>query len=333
MRTLAAFALMLAAATSSATGSTNSLAQFCPKFSANTKIVWGAPTNQLPKTFWIYHRLPPQPFPAPLVAAAANLASMPTKGFPPPSTNSFFIPSQPNACGMGTVVFLLEPETGTISFSSTNQNKLTNDMPSEAMVIKRAFECATRLGLVEAQLLPKAFCESSNAPGSGCGSSINGLFGRGIFLSRILDGFSFYGDANNGSDGLFIDFGSGGKIRSFSLVWPRLERLKQSACISPEQILRCLREQRIIVVPGQAEENYFGRVQELGRAQKFTITKISPVYREGVFGEIPTSNTPTQFVMPFAEAEAVADFGKSRTTVCFVCPIVQTDFDRLVLQK
>jgi hypothetical protein len=329
---LGAITVMLAAATSCALGRTNSLAQFCPKFSTNTQIVWAAPTNQLPKALWIYQRLPPRPFPDSLVTAAANLAAISTKTFPPSSTNSFFIASQPNACGHGTVVFSFQPDSGTITFSSTNQNQFTNDLPSEATVTRRAFECAARLGLTQAELLPKAFCDSSNAPDSGCDSAINGVSSRGIFLSRLLDGLSFYGDAYNGSDGLSIDFGSGGKIRSFSLVWPRLERSKQSVCLGPEQIIRCIREQRVIVVPGAAEENYFGRLQGLGSAKKFTITKITPVYGKGVFGEVPTHNVPAQFITPFAEAQAVADFSTSNSTVLFVCPIVQSDFDRLIVR-
>jgi len=325
--------VLLAIFSSVAVGATNSLQRFCPRFSTSTKITWAAPTNQLPKQLWIYHRLPPQPFPGPLIAAAANLASIETKSFPPSSTNSFFIPSLPDACGHGTVVFSLQPDSGTISFSSTNRNQTTNDLPSEAVVTTRAFECAKRLGLKQAELVPKAFCDSFNAPGTGCGSSITGLFGRGIFLSRILDGISFYGDANNGSDGLCVDFGSGGKIRSFSLVWPRLERLRQSACISPEQIVRCIREQRIIVVPGDNEENYFDRIQRLTTAKAFTILKINAAYGEGIFGEAPTNSTPAQFITAFAEAEALADVGTSKMQVRFVCPIMQSDFDRLIVQK
>jgi hypothetical protein len=113
-----------------------------------------------------------------------------------------------------------------------------------------------------------------------------GICGRGIYLSRKLDEFYFYGDANNGSEGFSIEFGSRGQIRGFSFVWPNPERFQQSACLSPKQIIRCLQERRIIIVPDDAEPNYFQRIEMLARARAFTITKITSVYGDSVFGEV-----------------------------------------------
>ena len=330
MRAFAFLAVLLAAYSLFAADATNSLQQFSPKFSANTRIVWAAPTNQLPKNFWIYKRLPPRPFSAAVIANAVALASMQDKKIPAPSTNSFFIWSKPNPCGMSYDVFSIEPASGTISFSSPDQNQSTTDIPSADAVMKRAFECAPRLGLNQAELMPQKVYGSSNAPG--CETLTNGICGRGINFSRKLEGVCFYGDANNGSEGFSIEFGSRGQIRGFSFVWPNLERFQQSACLSPKQIIRCIQEQKIIVMPDDAEPNYFQRIKMLAHARAFTITKIIPVYGDSVFGEVPTNNLPAQFITPFADLEAEADLGINKTTVRLVSPIMLSEFNRLVLK-
>ena len=287
----------------------------------NGPIVWRAPTNHLPESFWIYKRLPPRPFSASVISNAVVLASLQDKGFPKPSTNAFFIWSAPNPCGMGFSIFSIQPASTTITFTSPNQNLSTNNIPDDETVTRRAFECAARFGLDGAHLVAKNVYASSNAVGSDQ-TLTKGICARGIFLSRKLDGVSFWGDANNGSDGFSIEFGSRWQIRSFSLIWPNLERDKQSQTASPEEIIRSIREHKVIVLPNDGEANYFARLRTLASAKKLTITKITPYYGEGVFGEVPTNDVPPEFVMPFAELEAVADFGNSNTTVRLLCPIL-----------
>lgn len=221
-------------------------------------------------------------------------------------------------------IFSIEPASGTISFSSTNQNLLTNNVPGDEVVVKRAFECASPFGLNSAELVPRRVYGASNAPG--CDSLASGICGRGIFLARKLDGFCFFGDTGNGSDGFSIEFGSRGQIRSFSLVWPNLERFKQGPCLSPKEIVRCIREQRILVVPGDNEQTYFQRLKMLARAETFTVTRITPVYGEGVFGEMPpTNNVPAPFITPFAELQAEANFGTDKVPVRLLSPLVLSD--------
>ena len=114
-----AFALLIAVfltAICSHADSTNFLARFSPYFSTDTKILWQVPTNRLPKSFWIYKRLPAQPFSASVISNAVMLASLQDKGFPKPSTNTFFIWSAPDPCGVRFDVFSIQPASGTSSF-------------------------------------------------------------------------------------------------------------------------------------------------------------------------------------------------------------------------
>jgi hypothetical protein len=81
------------------------------------------------------------------------------------------------------------------------------------------------------------------------------------------------------------------------------------------------------------EPNYFGRIKMLAKAKAFTITKITPYYGEGVLGEVPTNDVSPEIVTPFAELEAVADFGNSKTTVRLLSPIITSEGDRLLQVK
>ena len=87
------------------------------------------------------------------------------------------------------------------------------------------------------------------------------------------------------------------------------------------------------MLPNADEEKYFERVKALANAKKITITKITPYYGEGVFGEMPTNNEPSESVAPFAELEAIADFGNSNLTVRLFSPVLSTDAIRLLTDK
>jgi len=328
MKAFAVVAVILASVFSSL-ADTSSLERFSIQLSTNMPIIWQAPTNHLPKSFWIYKRLPPRPFSASVISNAVILASLQDKVFPRPSTNAFFIWSAPNPCGTSFSIFSIQPASTSISFSPPDQSLSTDNVPDDETVTRRAFECAARFGLDRAHLIPKNVYSSSNA--AGCDQILtNGICARGIFLSRKLDGIGFFGDANNGSDGFSIEFGSRGQIRSFSLVWPNLETNQLHKTASPQQIITCLRAHKIIVIPNPDEETYFQRLEALANAKKFTITKIMPCYGEGVFGKAPTNDVPSEFITPFAELEAVADFGNSNATVRLVSPILSSEVTRLL---
>lgn len=323
-----AISVVLLATAFCALSNTSSLEKFSPPFSTNTSVLWTAPTNLLPKIFWVYKRLPPRPFSVSAISNAVMLAAVQDKGFPKPSTNAYFIWSDPNPCGTSYSIFSIQPAASTISFEAPDQNLSTNHVPDNETVRKRAFECAARFGLSLVDLVPKNVYSASNA--AGCDQTLtNGICARGIFLSRQLDGVSFWGDANNGSDGFSIEFGSYGEIRSFYFVWPNLERGRKGIAAKPEEILKCIKKQRTLVLP-EGEEKYFDRIRTLATARTFTITKITPYYGVGVFGEMPTNDTPPQFITPFAELEAIADFGNSNQIVRLLSPVLSSDATRLL---
>ena len=78
------------------------------------------------------------------------------------------------------------------------------------------------------------------------------------------------------------------------------------------------------------EANYFERINNYSNAKKLTITKITPCYGEGVYGETPTNDEPSKIIAPFAELEAVADFGNTNINVHLLSPVLATDVVRLI---
>jgi hypothetical protein len=310
---------------------TSWLEKFSIPLATNTPILWEAPAN-LPKSFWIYQRLPCRPFSPSVISNAVMLASVGDRGFPEPSTNAYFVWSPPDPCGVSFSIFSIQPAATSITFSSPHQNLSTNDVPSAVNVRKQALEYAVRFGVNPAYLISKDVYTASNA--TGCDQTLTeGVCARGIFLSRKLDGIGFFGDANNDSDGFSIEFGSRGQIRSFSLIWPYLETNRLERTASPQQIIACLRAHRTIVLPNPAEETYFKRLQALANAKKFTVTKITAYYSEGGFGNAPTNDVPAEFIAPFAELEAVADFGDRSATVQLISPILSSEVSRLLVNR
>jgi hypothetical protein len=312
------------------------LAELSSHLFTNAAIVWQAPTNRLPKSFWVYQRHLPRVFSATVISNAIVLGSLQSKGFPPPSTNETCIVAEP-PCPCGNVCnFFINPNDATMSFESPSyKDGSPEGIPSDEAIAKRAWEYAPELGLDPAHLTQKTFYTHLYNVDQTGKEVTNFICGRGIFLSRQLNGVTFFSADNEGSaaEGLSIEFGGYGQIRSFSFRWSNVERYESQQTASPQQIIHCIKAHKTIVLPNGHEKDYFARLKTLANAKKFTITKITPYYGEWVFGEIPNYDEPCKFVTPFAELETVADFGSSNATVRLLTPIISSEVIRLLQSK
>jgi hypothetical protein len=332
MKTFAILAAILMTAFSSP-ASSSSLERFSPHFSTATPILWIAPTNHLPKNIWIYRRLGPRIFPETVISNAVVLASLQGKKIPKPSTNDFVILDEKPANYPGPIfsIFSIHPGSGSVNYTMPNPVRGSNkDIPSDETVVARAWKYAFQLGLDPKQLVQKPLTSQSCDFDENGREATNHICGRGVYLSRLLDGIAFWGNGDdNPNEGFWIEFGNHGMIRCFSVTWPNLERYESQPTASPQQIIACIRACKVIVVP-DGEERYFERVKALANAKKFTITGITPYYGEGVFGELPTNDEPPKFFPPIAELAAVADFGNSNLTVRLIAPILLSEVNRLL---
>lgn len=311
------------------------LENFCPHFSTNTPIIWQAPTNQLPNFFWIYKRLPPHPFSATVISNAIVLASLQSKGFPKPSANDFYMWENkgPNYPGPIPNYFSIIPKSATISYGLPHPGTNTSDIPADKILMQRAWACAAQFGVDPAQIAFKEMTSRFNQDENG-NDLTNQLIGRGVFLSRKLDGILFTDIGDQGANGGFwIEFGSHGQVHAFSLVWPELQHDKFQPTASAQQIIACIRAFKTMSLPVHEETDYFARLKNFSKAKKLTITKITPYYMEGIYGGMPTNDELSKFIAPFAELEAVADFGNSNATVRLLSPILSSEVSRLLRAK
>ncbi len=276
----------------------STLEEFAPHFSTSVQIVWAAPTNNLPAKLWVYKKRP-EIFSRAVISNAIVLGSLQNKGFPKPSTNRICWDLDNCPCGH-PCTFSVEPDDGTISYSLPGfRNGAPADLPSDEALTKRAWECAFQLGVDRTQLVFKEiagnFCQYDER-----GRLVsNNVCGRRISFARRIDGWDCYSD----NEGFLIELGNHGQIRSFSLMWPRLEPNEIHHVISPQQMIASIRAFRTILSPNQEEDHYFERLKNLAGATKVVITKVTPLFGEGEFGVIPRGNEPVIYVAPFAELE------------------------------
>ena len=283
-------------------------------FSTNTVIVWQAPTNHLPKQFWTYKRLP-QMFSAAAISNGIVLAGFEKKGFPRPSTNEVTLWADHPDGEMQPPYFSILPRCGQMMFTLGDRApESQKDVARDGAAVKRAWKCAALLSVDLTQLV------QTNAAGSGLG---------GAFLPRQLDGIQFFAE----TEGLQFQFGKGGQIRQFALLWPKLERDEICATASPQEIIQCIRGYKTVLVPADEEGNYFAQVREVARARRLTITQVTPYYGEGMLGEEPRDNEPSRYVRPVAILGATADFGTNAAFVKLYAPILAADVRRLLSSR
>ena len=220
--------------------------RFSPYLVTNTQILWQAPTNRLPGSIWIYRRLGPRIFPTPVVSNALALASLQHKGFPGHSTNDFYIweDKGSNYPGVIPAIFALRPGDASMIYAVPNYGEGSGtDIPGDETIVPRAWIYASQLGLDPARLIRAGvYTHHCTADPYGTETS-NNACGRGVFLSRQLDGIAFFsadGDGE-GAEGFSVEFGTHGRIREFSLRWPDLARHKLEPTATPRQIVGCLR--------------------------------------------------------------------------------------------
>jgi len=302
----------------------------------NGPIVWHAPTEHLPTSFWIYKRDLPRIFPAWVITNGIVLGSLQSKGFPKPSTNHTCIVAEP-PCPCGNVCnFFINPSEASMSFVSPDyKDGSPSGLPGDNDIAKRAWGYAPQLGLDPKQMVQESFFTHSFNTDKAGNETTNFVCGRGVFLSRQLDGVTFFSDEKTCDDveGFSIEFGGYGQIRAFNFRWSNLRRHENQPTASHEQIIQCVKSHKAIVLPNSDEQDYFARLRTLATAKKLTITKITPYYGEGVFGEVPTNNVPCKFVTPLAELEAVADYGTSNSTLRLVSPLLSSEVERLLEGK
>jgi hypothetical protein len=309
MKALGYFAVMSAAAFPAFAEYT--IEDLSPRLSTNAPIVWKASMDDLPKSFWIYKKIP-QTFSETTISNGIVLASFQSKGFPKPSTHQVTIWGDHMEGEPEPPYFLILPDLGQMSFTLGDRGPQggPDDISTNEAALQRGWDCLAQLGMDRSQF------RKTNAISAG---------GYGVFLPRQIDGI----EVCQNLQGFQLQL-AGQKVVSFCLLFPNLEREKKSTVASPQQIMACIRAFKTPSLPEGDEPDYFGRIKSLAKMKKLTILKVTPYYSEGIYGETPTNNEPPKIVIPIAELEAVADFGNSNVTFRLLSPILSSEVSRLL---
>lgn len=292
----------------SCSGAPVTLEDISPHLSTNAAIVWQAPMDSLPKTFWIYKKTT-QIFSATTISNAIILAAFQNKGFPKPSTHRITIWGDHMEGEPEPPYFSILPDVGQLSFTLGDRGpQAPEEISTNEAAVQRAWDCLARLGLDRSQF-----------------RKTNVIDGYGVFLPRQIDGIEVYG----GQEGFQIQFAKQ-KIVAFCLVFPNLEREQKGQLASFQQIIACIRAFKTPSMPEADEPDYFGRIKNLAKMKKLTIVKITPYYSEGIYGESPTNDEPPKIVIPIAELDAIADFGNSNAPVKLLAPILSSEANKLL---
>jgi len=282
-----------------------SLEDISPHFSTNAQIIWQAPTNHLPKSFWIYKKLP-RVFPATIISNAIVLASFQDKGFPKPSTNRIVIWADSTGVNRNRLILRSCRKMEEYLFPSEIVRWIRpQEIFRDQAAVERAWDRLAQLGIDRSQLV------KTNVASYGA---------YGVFFPCQIDGIQVYDESEGFS---FQQYGSHGKFEFFSDITESSTRTKEPNCQCSQSLLASGRSKHLR--RQWRRVRLFGRIKNLAKVTKLTITKITPYYGEGVYGETPTNNEPSRFVTPIAELEAVADFGNSNATVRLLSPIISSE--------
>jgi hypothetical protein len=323
------------------TAVSNTFAQFLTlqeatsRLFTNTVVVWQAPTNGLPASFRVYKRSLPHVFSEAIASNAVALTSFRGKTFPKPSTNYFSLVDKAAATsGKIPAVFEVKPDDAFIMYDMEDYGRdPQKKIPDDAIVAAAAWNGARQLGLDPANLARNDFFTHYFIADDETGNGAD-LSGRGVFLSRRLDGLAFFTDGiGDGGDGFYMELGDSGAIECFMLRWSDFKPYQTQAVAGARDIVRCVQARKILVIPDANEpvEQYYGRLRALSGARKLTVTRVTPYYYEEKLGQLPEEGADTsRFINPVAVLDAVADVGTNSMTIHLLSPITGPQVKSLI---
>jgi hypothetical protein len=279
--------------------------------STNVEIVWSAPDGELPRNLQIY-KLNPQKFSVAVISNAMALASFQMKDLVSPPNYKAVICFQDNKDEFWTRALTIIPQFGQILYRVRAPSTNSADVPTNEEVAKRTWKYLSQFQIDPSELIEK----SENRRIEFCGDNSTNVCARGIFLSRKVDGIEIR------ELGFGMDFGSGGQIKGFYLILPKLELFKKCQTASSDQIIAWVKEGK--AYPTEDELSNRTKIKNLMSAKKLTLTKITPEYGEGKYGEMPSADSES-YTTPFGILEGTANLGSTNVSFRLYCPILSTN--------
>lgn len=282
----------------------------------NLEIVWNAPTAALPKNLRVY-KIIPQTFSSVVISNAMALASFQMRDLTSPrdyKTVLYFQDSKDESWSRSLTII---PDAGQILYRIRTNSINSDGIPNDEEVARRTWDYLPQFQIDPAQMNKNPGIRRIENCG---GNNSTNVCARGIFLTRKVDGIEVR------NIGFGMDFSSHAQIKGFYLIWPKLEVSGNFQTATPEQIVAWIKEGKAF--PTEDELRDAAKVKNLSNAKKLIITKITPEYGEGKYGEAPTADSEN-YVSPFGILEGVADLGDINISFRFYCPILSTNIIKL----
>ena len=143
------------------------------------------------------------------------------------------------------------------------------------------------------------------------GKAIHNIEARAVRFRRAVDGISFT-SVSTGGDGE-IDFGGDGKITKILIAWRNMEREKHYATVTPETMIKSIREGKAIqgMIP-----DYFNGI-DWPTVKSVTVEKCEPCYYAG-----GNPFAPSDSLQPYAALWTTVDTGHGKIDVEIDCPLI-----------
>ena len=277
----------------------------------HAEIIWNAPAGELPKNLRIY-KMDPQTFSPAVISNAMALASFQWKDLVSPPGYKAVLCFQDSKDEFWTRALTIIPQFGQILYRVRANPTNSAAVPNDEEVAKRTWKYLAQFQIDPSQLIEKP----ENRRIEFCEGSTTNVCARGIFLTRKMDGIEIR------ELGFGMDFSSGGQIKGFYLVWPVLEVSETFQVVSPDQIVAWVKKGKAF--PTEDELKNPATIKNLTAAQKLIITKITPEYGKGRYGEMPTTESEN-FVSPFGILEGTASLVDTNVNFRLYCPILSTN--------
>lgn len=193
------------------------------------------------------------------------------------------------------------------------------NIPSDEVLAKRAWDYAFQLGVDREQVTQESVENRDVQYQKILGVETNQVFWRIVNLSRRIDGFGFFENV----EGFSAHFGNNGQLKQCSLSWPNLEPFQIQQMPNGEEIVNWIRAGRSMPEPEVLEDQDHNRLHALRNSKKLTITKITPLYGEGFFGEMPKSNdVRSDFVSLMMVLEVAIEPQTTGRALHLLCPML-----------
>lgn len=291
-----------------------------PQFKVNNPtILWGAPTNKLGASLWIY-KVAPQVFPFKAINHVLELGGFTNRV---KVSQAMSIGNSSNTCQL-----VIIPEQGYVrywdGFAEANHWDRTNHLwetvkglPSQSDIEKLGLKFMKQWNIRRDELAQTnghliTFGENTKRSYYDRRTAkfvSDEIKSRGIFFIRRLDGVNFLGIGVGA--GCEIEFANNAKVSQFNLIWRNYQPYERYKVATPEQIKQSILEGKTILT----KKNFVVSTD----VKTVTIDEVIPAY----IGADEFEHQ--EYLYPFARIEATANMGTNKVGIELYCPILSTN--------